>query len=738
MRVEEWLGADNQIGIDIWHKKYQNGNESFDEWLDRVSGEDESVKTLIKEKKFLFGGRILANRGLNKNGEKVTYSNCYVIAPPEDSIESIFECASKLARTFSYGGGCGIDLGKLAPRGAKIHNTAKETSGAVSFMDLYSMVTGLIGQSGRRGALMISMPCDHPDLEEFIEVKSDLSRVTKANISIRITDDFMEAVELNQPYTLSYTRPETGETITKVVNARDLFRKIAEMNWRTAEPGVLFWDRIRTWNLLANTPEFEFAGVNPCAEEPLPEGGSCLLGSLNLAAFIDNPFTDSARFNYIEFEKAVETAVVALNDVLDEGLPLHPLKEQVDSVCRWRQIGLGIMGLADALIMLGIEYGSKRAVEICDHIGAHLAATAINTSMNYGNTTVLQPEQFCDTDFWKANAATLKQTAGLHNSQLLTIAPTGTLSTMLGISGGIEPIFANSYTRRTESLHNQEVTYKVYTPIVQRYMEMYKLKDEAELPSYFVTANDIDYIDRIAMQSMWQTHIDASISSTINLPHEATIDDVMKIYMEAWKAGLKGLTIYRAGCEREGILVADDHAEPTNDATLQRGMIEDVPEGLNYRKYKLKTGCGKLYLFVGIDEDEGKIYDFFTNTDGVGGCVVSTQANSRLMSAALRGGVPIEYIIEQLQKAGSCPSYQYARGKGIEVSKGRSCPSAIAYMLQQILDELKQSANEEDATQEPPIVTTSEGGACPSCGAKEVVHEGGCIVCKQCGWSKCS
>lgn len=738
MRVEEWLGADNQIGIDIWHKKYQNGNESFDEWLDRVSGGDKAIRSLIKEKKFLFGGRILANRGLNKNGEKVTYSNCYVIAPPEDSIESIFECASKLARTFSYGGGCGIDLGKLAPRGAKIHNTAKETSGAVSFMDLYSMVTGLIGQSGRRGALMISMPCDHPDLEEFIEVKSDLSRVTKANISIRITDDFMEAVELNQPYTLSYTRPETGETITKVVNARDLFRKIAEMNWRTAEPGVLFWDRIRTWNLLANTPEFEFAGVNPCAEEPLPEGGSCLLGSLNLAAFIDNPFTDSARFNYIEFEKAVETAVVALNDVLDEGLPLHPLKEQADSVCRWRQIGLGIMGLADALIMLGIEYGSKRAVEICDHIGAHLAATAINTSMSYGNTTVLQPEQFCDTDFWKANAATLKQTVGLHNSQLLTIAPTGTLSTMLGISGGIEPIFANSYTRRTESLHNQEVTYKVYTPIVQRYMEMYKLKDEAELPSYFVTANDIDYIDRIAMQSIWQTHIDASISSTINLPHEATIDDVMKIYMEAWKAGLKGLTIYRAGCEREGILVADDHAEPTNDATLQRGMIEDVPEGLNYRKYKLKTGCGKLYLFVGIDEDEGKIYDFFTNTDGVGGCVVSTQANSRLMSAALRGGVPIEYIIEQLQKAGSCPSYQYARGKGIEVSKGRSCPSAIAYMLQQILDELKQSANEEDATQEPPIVTTSEGGACPSCGAKEVVHEGGCIVCKQCGWSKCS
>ena len=316
---------------------------------------------------------------------------------------------------------------------------------------------------------------------------------------------------------------------------------------------------------------------------------------------------------------------------------------------------------------------------------------------------------------------------------------------MLGISGGIEPIFANSYTRRTESLHNKEVTYKVYTPIVQKYMEMHNLKDEAELPSYFVTAKDINYIDRIAMQSIWQSHIDASISSTINLPYETTIDDVMNIYMEAWKAGLKGLTIYRAGCEREGILVDSNEAHHGDDPRvceeLQRGMIEDVPEGLTYRKYKLKTGCGKLYLFVGIDEDEGKIYDFFTNTDGVGGCVVSTQANSRLMSAALRGGVPIEYIIEQLQKAGSCPSYQYARGKGNEVSKGRSCPSAIAYMLQQVLDELKheeQSANEDDSQIEPTVVATSEGGICPSCGAKEVVHEGGCLTCKQCGWSKCS
>jgi ribonucleoside-diphosphate reductase alpha chain len=265
MTEKEWLGSDNKIGLDIWHKKYQHENESFDEWLDRVSGGEREVQQLIKEKKFLFAGRILANRGLDKLGKKITLSNCYVITPPEDNIESIFDCAKKLARTYSYGGGCGVDISKLAPRGATINNAAKETSGAVSFMDLYSMVTGLIGQEGRRGALMISLDCNHPDLEEFIGIKADLNRVTKANISIRITDDFMKAVENNTPFTLQYTREATGEVLEKVVNAKELFAKIAEMNWRTAEPGVLFWDKIQNWNLLNGYDDFEFAGVNPCA-----------------------------------------------------------------------------------------------------------------------------------------------------------------------------------------------------------------------------------------------------------------------------------------------------------------------------------------------------------------------------------------------------------------------------------------------------------------------------------------
>ena len=263
MLVQDWLGADNELGISIWERKYRNGNESFDEWLDRVSGKSPTVKKLIIEKKFLFGGRILANRGLACNNKKITYSNCYVLSPPEDNLESIFETAKKLARTYSYGGGVGVDLSKLAPNGAKVRNAAKESSGAVSFMDLYSLVTGLISQNGRRGALMLSLDINHPDIEEFIDIKKDLDRVTKANISIKVTNDFIDAVLEDTNFDLEFTRQETGEIIKKTVRAKDLSYKIVESNWDMGEPGMLFWDMVKDWNFLSGYDDFEYAGVNP-------------------------------------------------------------------------------------------------------------------------------------------------------------------------------------------------------------------------------------------------------------------------------------------------------------------------------------------------------------------------------------------------------------------------------------------------------------------------------------------
>lgn len=744
MTVQEWLGADNTLGIDIWEHKYRHNQESFEDWLNRVSAGDENIKQLIREKKFLFGGRILSNRGLQKEGTKVTYSNCYVITPPEDSIESIFECATKLARTYSYGGGCGTDLSKLAPRGSKVNNTAKETSGAVSFMDLYSTVTGLIGQSGRRGALMLSLSCDHPDLEEFISVKSDLNRITKANISIRITDEFMKAVESGSEYTLRFTRPATGETVTKTVNAKEIFRKFAEMNWDYAEPGVLFWDTICNRNMLSETCEFEFAGTNPCGEEPLPAGGSCLLGSLNLSEFVS---ADGEEFDIKSFEKAVRTSVVALNDLLDEGLPLHPLQEQRDSVRDWRQIGLGVMGIADMLIKMGVRYDSKEARDICHHISLRMARTAIEQSnelaKEYGMYPKCNPSEVIKTGFFNEVWDIMEPTEdiigyGLRNSQLLTIAPTGTLSTMLGISGGIEPIYANYYTRKTESLHGKDVVYKVYTSIVERYMKEHGITDDKDLPDFFVTAQTINYKDRIAMQSTWQYHIDASISSTVNVPNSFSIEDAENLYLEAWKAGLKGITIFRDGCKRAGILnIADDGDKRQSDESdLKWGNIIQVMDAVIGKKRKLTTGCGSLHCSAFFDPITGNLMETYLSKGSTGGCANFMVGLSRMISLSARAGCDIFSIVDQLNSCGACPSYAVRAATKKDTSKGACCPIAIGNAL---LDMWKEMQDELNATEEETTETRAEElkkGDCPNCGGN-LAHESGCTTCKSCGWSKC-
>ena len=746
MTVQEWLGTENQLGQDIWERKYRYENETFDEWINRVSGGNSEIANLIKEKKFLFGGRILANRGLENKGRKISLSNCYVIEPPEDNIESIFDCAKKLARTYSYGGGCGVDISKLSPRGAKVNNAAKETTGSVSFMDLYSMVTGLIGQAGRRGALMLSLSCEHPDLEEFIGIKSDLDRVTKANISIRITDKFMAAVKNKTPFTLSFTRLETGETITKEIDAYEMFHKMCEMNWDYAEPGMLFWDRINNWNLLSCDDEFEYAGTNPCAEEPLPAGGSCLLGSINLAEFACD-----TGFDFESFKHCVKSSVIALNEVLDEGLPLHPLKEQRESVYDWRQIGLGIFGLADLLIKLGIKYGSPEAIDLCDMIGHTMADMAIKTSAvlakEYGVYPKYKPEAVEQSAFYSKNALgetkELVESFGLRNSQLLTIAPTGSLSTMLGVSGGIEPIFANYYTRKTESLKGHDEYYKVYTPIVKEYMDKHGLKDDSELPDYFVTAQTLDYKNRIYMQSIWQSHIDASISSTVNVPNDFTVEQVEGLYMTAWDAGLKGVTIFRDGCKRAGILTIQENVEDIVEKPhrLERGMIIKADDNCIGKKRTLRTGCGTLHCEAFFDPDNGQLLETYFSKGSSGGCNNFMIGLSRMISLAARGGIDVYSIVDQLKSSGTCPSYAVRTATKHDTSKGSSCPVAIGNALLEMYEEMMDEVGFSDVEEKelevitPKIVPVSKA-KCPQCGG-ELVFEGGCNTCKNCGWSKC-
>ncbi len=747
MTVQEWLNNE-ELPITIWEKKYRNGEEDFEEWLDRVSGGDTDVKEQIREKKFIFAGRILSNRGVK--GRRLSLSNCYVIAPCEDNLESIFEAGAKMARTFSYGGGCGIDVSNLRPKGATVKNAAKTTSGATSFMDFYSYVTGLIGQEGRRGALMISMSCEHPDLLEFINLKSDLDKCTKANISVRMTDAFLQAVEADADFTLRFAM-ENGTEITKVVNARETFKLLAQRNWEMAEPGILYWDRIANYNLLQNSG-FKYAGVNPCAEEPLPAGGSCLLGSINLSEFVVSPYTKNAGINYISLSETIAIAVNALNDVLLEGLLLHPLNEQRESVRDWRQIGLGTMGLGDMLIKLGLRYGSEESLKVIDDLYRVIALCAIKASVERAKTDGCFPkctpeikQCIINSDFVKnlyCNPSLLKDMGdyGLFNSQLLTCAPTGTIGTMLQVSTGVEPNYAFSYNRRTISLNNEETIYKVDTQIVKQYKEM---TGASRLPDYFVASADIPYKDRIAVQATLQRYIDASISSTINLPNNTTIEDVMDLYLDAWRAGLKGVTIWRDGCQRQSILSAnnDGSQKPEDSKNISEyTAIKKTSDDCIGRKRTLVTGCGTLHLTAFFDRNTGQLLETYFSKGSQGGCALFMTGLSRMVSLASRGNININQIVDQLKSAGTCPSYAVRKATKHDTSIGSSCPVAIGYALidmhKQVQKELGRCVDSAAFTDQSleHIINSPE---CPKCGEAIQMVEG-CMTCPSCGYSKCS
>lgn len=485
----------------------------------------------------------------------------------------------------------------------------------------------------------------------------------------------------------------------------------------------------------------------------LPAGGSCLLSSLNLAEFVNND-----KFDAEDFRKSVSIAIRGLNEVLDEGLPLHPLQEQRDSVRDWRQCGLGIMGIADMLIKLNIKYGSKEAIDLCDKIGAIMADEAIKTSALLAKEKGVYPmyhrDAVLNSPFYQYNATVetdqLVRQYGLHNSQLLTIAPTGTLSTMLRISGGIEPIFANYYTRKTESLHGHDEYYKVYTPIVKEYMDSHGITDDAELPDYFVNAQTLDYKQRIDMQSVWQKHIDASISSTVNVPNDFTVEQTIDLYTRAYDKGLKGVTIFRDGCKRAGILTIDNKKEEkTNkDNILERGMIIKADDNCVGKKRTLVTGCGTLHCEAFFDPYTGDLLETYLSKGSTGGCNNFMVGLSRMISLAARGGIDIYSIVDQLKSSGTCPSYAVRSATKHDTSKGSCCPVAIGNalldMYKDMLLDIDADIDETDSFQ---IVAKEdnknrikkeikEKTKCPNCGG-DLVFEGGCNTCHDCGWSKC-
>ena len=788
--IKEWLTSD--LSVSEYNKKYRYENETFDEFLERITNGDKEIQQLIIDKKFIYGGRILANRGLQKLGKKITYSNCYVLSPPEDNIESIYETCGKLARTFSYGGGVGIDISKLRPKGAPVNNAARTTTGAVSFMPTFSQVAETIGQKGRRGALMISMDVSHPDIEEFIDIKTDLNAVTKANISVKITDDFIKAVKNNTKYPCKFTL-EDGSVICKYIDANKIMDKLALNNHRMGEPGILYWDRIQNYNLMQHFEDFGYAGVNPCAEEPLPAGGSCLLGAINLSEFIVDPFTPAARFDFDEFERVIHKAIFALNDVLIEGMPLHPLKEQQETVGKLRQIGLGIMGLADALIKLGITYGSSESLLTIETIGTALLYNSLIASSEYAKLDGNTPFEGYDAhkvfesdiiqnlinnlNYYEVNTLKVALQNGLFNSQLTTIAPTGTIAGLCNTSYGVEPNFAYSYTRKTESLHEEgDVYYTVEPKIVEDYRKA--TGNKGELPDYFITTHQLDPFNRVDVQATIQKYIDASISSTVNLPESTTPEEIKAIYLYGAEKGVKGLTIFRNNCERMGILtVGDNKEENTDDLTpveraksmLKFGdtiLVDDSVIGI---KRKLKTGCGSLHCTFYFCPETGELREVFLDKGSKGGCLSLLNAMSRLASLCARKGAPVEEIADQLESVLVCPSYSVSKFKDKTTSKGSSCASAVAYALidahNQFLEDFIDPDDDCDIEiktiqkterlelPEPRKVIKTKATVksakrtdvldddyymvCPECGEKALLKTEGCVSCVSCGYSKC-
>lgn len=482
-----------------------------------------------------------------------------------------------------------------------------------------------------------------------------------------------------------------------------------------------------------------------------------MLGSMNLSEYVVNNLECGPCFDHKAFIRDAKIAITALNDVLEEGMDLHPLQEQRECVSKWRQVGLGIMGLGDMLIKLGIRYGSPEACELCEQIGSEMINAALQQSAllarERGTFSEYDYEYIKKSKFFKtvANEETVKLVSeyGLRNSQVLTCAPTGSLSTMVGVSGGIEPLYANSYTRTTKSLYGKDVVYKVYPDIVKEYMDSHGVQEESDLPDYFVTAQTIPYEERINMQASFQGFIDASISSTINLPNSATIEDIENIYMLAWKKGLKGVTVFRDGCERAGILNTssskeDDRAsaDKTVAPSDARGYIKKVGNDAVGLERHLTTGCGSLHCSAFFDPYTGELLETYLSKGSQGGCLSSLTGLSRMISLAARGGISVDNIIDQLQSVVACPSYAVRRATKNDTSKGNCCPAAVGNALLDMYNEMQKAVkkadkvctcNEESKNEAAEI---NAQNPCPQCG-DELVFEGGCAVCKSCGYSRC-
>ena len=763
--VEEWLGKDNKLGQDIWHKKYQKNEETFDAWLDRVSLGNPAYRRLIELKMLIPGGRILSNVGIDD--DSCGMSNCYSRGFVEDDYSDIMQAAVDIGKTFKAQGGEGLSLSKLRPKGTPIGDKY-ESDGIVPFMKIYNEVTEGTSQGGaRKGALLMSLDAWHKEAINFITIKSAEGLIEKANLSLEIDNDFMECIkayyETGEVKTVTRHENYSGHEVEWEVTPIEVFQAFIHNNYEWGDPGCLFVDKFRNYNLMEFCDNYQIEACNPCGEQPLPKHGACNLAAINLSEFVVNPYTNDAGFDFDSFEAAVMLGIQYLDKIVDFNANRHALPQQKKMALEFRNCGLGVMGYATMLMKLGLQYGSDDAIRFSDDLFSYMFVTAVRSSSQEAKKLGTFPgyrDQIFNSNIilnhFGNGAISDLRSIGLRNCSLLSIAPTGSIATMLGESGGIEPEFAISYTRRTVGLtDNEDHYYTVYCKAASEYLAAHPECDGV-LPDWFVSSADIDPIRRVKTQAVIQKHIDTAISSTVNLPEAASEDDMARIYIEAWKQGTKGLTIFRSGCKREAILTTGDTTpkknEQKNDTCtdcLNRGMIIGVDDDLMSIKKTIINGCGKFYLHVDFDETSLEFLETYIDIGSGGGCERNLQFISRLMSLALRAGVPLEAIIDQAYSIRPCNAYlARTKSKG-DTSPGTSCPSAIG----KALEEMKKKAVYlyGDDTEEAPEVVSDPAAKkanntktnhndspskCPECGA-QLRFEGGCDVCPECGYSHC-
>ncbi|HZK25951.1 MAG TPA: vitamin B12-dependent ribonucleotide reductase [Thermoclostridium sp.] len=715
-----------------------------------LSAIEEKFYNLMTQLYFLPNSPTLMNAG-RPLGQ---LSACFVL-PIEDSMEGIFDSVKNAALIHKSGGGTGFSFSRLRSKGSSVNSTGGVASGPVSFMKVFNAATEAVKQGGtRRGANMGILRVDHPDILEFITSKQDNSDITNFNISVGITEAFMKAVEEGSDYDL--IEPSTKKKVG-TLNAPEIFNMMVEMAWRNGEPGIVFLDRLNTDNI---TPELgEIESTNPCGEQPLLPYEACNLGSINLSLLLKEK-DDGIEIDFGKLKEIVHDAVHFLDNVID--VNKYPLPE-IDKMTRGtRKIGLGVMGWADMLLKLKIPYDSDQAISLAEEVMGFIQAEACEKSKEIAKVKGVFP--YYDKSIFK------EQKIQIRNATTTTIAPTGTLSIIAGVSSGVEPLFAISFIKNVmdndelvetnpifENIAKQEGFYS--EELMKKIAKSGGLHDIDEVPEHihktFVTAHDITPEWHIKMQSAFQKHTDNAVSKTVNLRNEATVEDVKEVFIAAYKTGCKGVTIYRDGSRGSQVLnigkVNDGGEADQGRLSITPRPRPDITNGFTE---KVKTGCGNLYITVNYDENG--ICEVFTNTGRAGGCPSQSEATARLVSIALRSGMDAESIIEQM-KGIRCPSTIRQRGM-----KVLSCPDAIGRLIEKVM--IHQNGNGKSikegkfelknpspqSTQQALIDPIKKPGikgerdksnydgdnCCPECG-EALEHEGGCKMCRSCGYSKC-